>query len=80
MLHVTERCIENHGVVVGSDYLFYCFIDRLVHERVIVAVAELAYDQSADVGEHTAHLQIAHHPVDVIMPLADVFDQQNGFC
>jgi hypothetical protein len=71
---VTDGSIENNGVVVVSDCLFYCLIDRLRHEGIVVTIAELTDDESADVLQDAAHAQIAHHPVDMVVALRDVFD------
>jgi len=71
---VTDGSIENNGVVVVSDCLFYCLIDRLRHEGIVVTITELPDDESADVRQDAAHAQVAHHPVDMIVTLGDVFD------
>ncbi len=47
MLHVPKRGIEKNGVVVVSDCLFYCLINGLLHQRVVLAVGELANNQPA---------------------------------
>jgi hypothetical protein len=75
MLHVPDRGIEKNGVVVVCDCLFYCLIDRLAHQLVVLAVRELPYDESAQVRQYTTQAEIANHPVDMIMPLGDVFDE-----
>ena len=68
MLHMPERGIEKKGVVVVSDYLFYCLINGTAHQLVVIAVAELAYNETAQVRQHATHAQVADHPIDVIMP------------
>ena len=77
MLYMPERGIEKKGVVVVSDYLFYCLINGTAHQLVVIAVAELAYNETAQVRQHATHAQVADHPIDVIMPLADVLDKQD---
>ena len=72
-----ERHIEDDGVVAVRDCLFYCLIDRLFHQRVFIAVRKPADNQSAQVGQHSTHPQVAHHAVDMIMAFADIFDQEN---
>ena len=79
MLHVPYRGIENEGVVVVSDCLFYCLIDRLLHQRIVLAVGELPDDESAQIGEHTTHAQVAHHAVNMVVPLANILDEQDRF-
>ena len=49
MRHMSDRGVEKNGVVVVCDYLFYCLIYRLLHERIILAVAELTYHQTTQV-------------------------------
>ena len=78
MFHMPDGGIEKNGVVVVSDYLFYCLIDRLLHQRVIFAITELTDYETTQVRQHTAHSQVAHHAVDMIMAFGDSFDEQDG--
>ena len=74
---MSDRGIEDQGVVIVSDCLFYCLIDRLTHSRIILAVAELPDDQSAQVGKNAAHTQVADHAVDMIMAFRYIFNKQD---
>ena len=72
-----EGRIEENGVVVVCNYLFYGLIDRLLHQRIVLAVTELSDDQTAQMRQNTAHAQVANHSVDMIVPFTDIFDEQN---
>ena len=77
MFHMPDGGVKKNGVVVVSDCLFYCFIDGLLHQRIVVAVVELSYDKSAEVRQDTAHSQVSHHSVNMVMTLSDIFDEKD---
>lgn len=77
MLHVSDGSVEKNGVVVDCDCLFYGIIDGTTHRGVVLAIGELPYDQSAEVSEHTAHLEITDHAVDMVMTLTDILNKEN---
>ena len=79
MLHMPEWGVEKNGVVVISDCLFYCLIDRTIHHLIVLAIRELPDYQSADIRQHPTHPQTAHHAVDMIMPLAYILNQKQRF-
>ena len=54
MLYVPDGRIEKNGVVVVCDCLFYGLIDATTHSRIVLAVRELSYNQSAQMRQHTA--------------------------
>ena len=77
MLHMTYGSIEKNGVVVFCDYLFYGLIDGTTHGRIVLAIGELPYYQSAEVREDTAHLEVADHAVDMVMTLTYILNKEN---
>ena len=77
MLHMTYGSIEKNGVVVFCDYLFYGLIDGATHGRIVLAIGELSYYQSAEMREDTAHLEVTDHAVDMVMPFAYILDKEN---
>ena len=74
---MTYGSIKKNGVVVFCDYLFYGLIDGATHRRIVLAIGELPYYQSAEVRENTAHLEVADHAVDMVMTLTDILDKEN---
>jgi len=73
-----DRGVENQGVVVIHDCLFYCLIDRATHSGIILTIAELTDNQTTQVLQNPTHAQVIHHPVYMVMPLCDVFNQKDG--
>ena len=72
---MSEWRLETYGVVVICNCLVYCLLYGGGHRWVVVAIGELAYDESAYLCENAAHTQIAHHAVNMVMPLAYIFDK-----
>jgi hypothetical protein len=75
MFHMPDRGIEKNGVVVVSDCLFYCFINRLTHPFIVLAVTKLSDDETTQMSQYTTQTQVTNHPVNMIVPLGDVFDE-----
>ena len=75
---MSRRVVKEDGEVIG----FCCLSDGLqqgaAHRDVVGAVGELSYDQTADSAEDTAQAQTLQHAVDMVVVLANIFDEQDG--
>ena len=72
---MSEWRLEAYGVVVISNCLVYCLLYGGGHRWVVFAIGELPYDKSTYLTEDSAHTQIANHTINMVMPLAYIFNQ-----
>ena len=77
VVHMSGGKVEQDGIAVFGYGFVNSVVNGATHERVAVAVGELSDDKSFDAGKDAGHAEIAHHAVDVVMPLADVFNEKN---
>lgn len=71
------REIEEDRKRIGAHDLRDGLEDGATHTRVVGAVGELSDNQSADMTEDAAKVEVAHHAVDMIVAFADVFEKEH---
>ena len=76
---MSRRVVKEDGEMIGFCYLSDGLQQGAAHRDVIGAVGELSHDQTADSAEDTAQAQTLQHAVDMVVVLANVFDEQDGW-
>lgn len=83
VLDVSCRKVEEDGVVIRCHVLGNRIVDSTAHKRVVFTIGELPDNKAFDASQDARHTEIVHHAVDVVMALADVFDEEDdaiGMC
>jgi hypothetical protein len=75
---MSRRKSEIHRVRVRADSIGYRLTDTLSHTFIVLTISHLSDYQSAYPFQNAAHFQVAHHSVDMVVPLAHVFEKENN--